>query len=177
MESTPPFHDMPSSDQGKPDNRYTLIPRTLIFLTRGDHVLLLKGSPTKRLWPNCYNGIGGHIEQGEDILTAAYRELQEESGLNPETLWHCGTITIDVGKNPGICVFLFKGECPTGTPHTTDEGIPTWIPISELKSYPLVEDLYTLLPQVLKLGISDPPLSVLYHYDKDDKLVITTAES
>jgi 8-oxo-dGTP diphosphatase len=166
---------MPSSDQGKPDNRYTLIPRTLIFLTRGDTVLLLKGAPTKRLWPNLYNGIGGHIERGEDILSAAYRELQEETGLTPDTLWHCGTITIDVGENPGICVFIFRGECTKGNPKTTNEGIPTWIPVSNLNGYRLVEDLYTLLPRLLKLEPTDHPLSILYTYNEDDELVITFA--
>ena len=51
-----------------------LIPRTLIFLTCRDLVLLLKGAPHKRLWANRYNGIGGHIERGEDVLTAAQRD-------------------------------------------------------------------------------------------------------
>ena len=46
---------MPQSDQGITKDRYTVIPRTAIFLWRGDFVLLLKGAPTKRLWANKYN--------------------------------------------------------------------------------------------------------------------------
>ena len=164
---------MPVSDQGSTDDRYTLIPRTLIFLTRGDRVLLMKGASSKRLWANRYNGIGGHIERGEDILSAARRELEEETGLTPEDLWLCGTITIDVGKNPGICVFICRGECPTGTPIDSTEGTSTWIPENELGEYPLVEDLNTLLPRVLALKKDDPPLSALYTYDEKDQLVIT----
>ena len=53
---------MPSSDQGLTNDRYTLIPRVLVFLTRGDTVLLLKGAPTKRLWAGKYNGVGGHVD-------------------------------------------------------------------------------------------------------------------
>jgi len=84
---------MPSSDQGVTRDRYTLIPRTLIFLTRGERVLLLKGAPHKRLWADRYNGLGGHIERGEDVLTSARRELAEETGLQCPGLWLCGVIT------------------------------------------------------------------------------------
>jgi hypothetical protein len=43
---------MPARDQGVTCDRYTLIPRTLIFLTRNDQVLLLKGATHKHLWAN-----------------------------------------------------------------------------------------------------------------------------
>ena len=56
---------MPQSDQGVTNDRYMVIPRTAIFLRRGDSFLLLKGAPAKRLWANKYNGLGGHLERGE----------------------------------------------------------------------------------------------------------------
>jgi len=62
---------MPVTDQGVNPDRYQLIPRTLIFLTRGESVLLLKGASHKRLWAERYNGVGGHVEQGEDILSTS----------------------------------------------------------------------------------------------------------
>jgi len=55
---------MPQSDQGVTRDRYMLIPRTIIFLRRGDFCLLIKGAPTKRLWAGKYNGVGGHVERG-----------------------------------------------------------------------------------------------------------------
>src|SRR5215204_3779053 len=120
---------MPQSDQGLTQDRYTVIPRTAIFLRRGDSYLLLKGAATKRLWANKYNGLGGHMERGEDVLSAAKRELFEETGLSAE-LWLCGTLLVDVGDaQAGICLYLFSGECPQGIgePQPSEEGLAEWI--------------------------------------------------
>jgi len=167
---------MPKSDQGITLDRYLIIPRTLIFITRGDHLLLIKGAPTKRLWANQYNGIGGHIDQGEETLTAARRELEEETGIIPDDLWLCGTITVDTGQSPGIGIFVFRGESATGTVRESDEGSIEWLPIDEIERYPLVEDLFTIIPKVLSLIKTDPPFSALYAYDTEDRLNIIFGE-
>ena len=60
---------MGKSDQGvrASKERYTVIPRVLVFFLDGGDVLLLKGAPTKRIWANRYNGVGGHVEAGEEL--------------------------------------------------------------------------------------------------------------
>jgi 8-oxo-dGTP diphosphatase len=163
---------MPSSDQGVTRDRYTLIPRTLIFLTRGERVLLLKGAPHKRLWANCYNGVGGHIERGEDVLNSARRELAEETGLQAPDLWLCGVITVDTGQDTGIGIYVFKGECLTGETHPSSEGSLEWVAYTEVHEKPLVEDLYQLLPRVLQMQPGDPPISANYSYGPKGKMVI-----
>jgi len=164
---------MPLSDQGISLKRYMLIPRILIFVTHGDQLLLMKGAPNKRLWAGRFNGIGGHIEQGEDTLSAAKRELKEETGLEKIDLWLCGTVTIDTGNNPGIALYVFRGESAEKTPLTpSEEGIPTWISQSQILELPLVEDLFILLPKVLAAEIGTPSFSASYHYDQEEQLII-----
>lgn len=161
---------MGREDQGAGAERYTVIPRTLIFLFRGDEVLLLKGSPQKRLWANRYNGIGGHLERGEGALDAARRELKEETGLDATLLRLCGTVLIDAGADHGICLLVYWGEAANGEPQESDEGELNWVHLAELIHLPLVEDLYQLIPAVLRSRETQIPFSARYWYDEQNQL-------
>ena len=169
---------MPSSDQGINLDRYLLIPRTLIFLIKEDRILLIKGSSDKRLWAGLYNGLGGHVERGEDILSAAHREISEETGLEFQDLWLCGLITVDTGDNIGVGIYVLRGDLHSRSSDYSDqlpatsEGTLEWVQIDQLHSLPLVEDLPVLLPKVLQAQMSDPPFSALYWYDEEDRLMI-----
>jgi 8-oxo-dGTP diphosphatase len=167
---------MPKSDQGVLVDRYTIIPRTLIFVTRPGSVLLIKGAPTKRLWANQYNGLGGHIERGEDALSAARREFFEETGLNRVDLRLVGTVMIDASVGRGIGLFVYRGEFQGGDLVESGEGAIEWVEVEHLAEYQLVEDLKILLPHVLNLPPSAPPFSALYDYDDQEHLRIHFGE-
>jgi 8-oxo-dGTP diphosphatase len=163
---------MPRNDQGVRSDRYQIIPRTLIFVTRGEQVLLLKGAAHKRLWANLYNGIGGHIERGEDPLSAARRELSEEACLEVSSLALVGMVIADASESTGIGIFVYKGKYEGGEPVSSEEGQLEWVDVHELDRYPLVEDLRVILPRLLGMLSGDAPFSALYDYDEKDQLRI-----
>jgi 8-oxo-dGTP diphosphatase len=163
---------MPAEDQGIDLTRYMVIPRTLIFITRGENVLLLKGSEKKRLWPGLYNGIGGHVENGEDIYSAAQRELREEAGLISTDLELRGVLTVETRVNPGICVFIFVGSCLEENFEQSHEGSLYWINISDISSLPLVEDLPTLLPEILHKSRDKRIFFAYSEHNEDGNLIV-----
>lgn len=163
---------MPVSDQGSLSGRYVLIPRTLIFATRGERVLLLRGAAHKRLWANRYNGLGGHVERGEDVLSAGRRELHEETGLEAD-LRLCGVVTIDAGPEVGIGLYVLTGECADGEPAPSNEGLAEWVHPRDLPNLAVVEDLPILLPRVLAMRPGDPPFAAHSCYDEGGRMKIT----
>lgn len=166
---------MPRSDQGLDHVRYMLIPRVLIFLTRGDTVLLLKGAPTKRLWAGRYNGLGGHLERGEDPLAAARRELWEEAGLRA-ALRLSGVVAVDVEAGQGVGIYVFSGECLSGEPIPSAEGSAEWLPLDGLAGLPLIEDVALMLERIRTMTPQDPPFSARSFYDQSGKLILLFSE-
>ena len=157
-------------------HRYQVIPRTLCFITHGEEVLLLLGGPKKRLWAGRYNGLGGHVEPGEDIYTSACREVQEEAGLNVRDMRLRGVVHADAGDPvTGILFFVFTATADHKNVLPSEEGTLEWWPVNALPANRLVEDLPVLLPKILAMGPADPLLFIAYSYDDDDKLVIQFA--
>jgi len=128
--------------------RYHVVPRTLILLFNANHILLQKGAASKKIWAGKYNGLGGHVEKGEDILSSARRELLEEAGLECNDLHLSGTVMIDVDDCEGILMFVLTGQEPHGELMSSEEGLLEWIEIESIEHLPVVEDVPILIGKI-----------------------------
>jgi 8-oxo-dGTP diphosphatase len=157
--------------------RYSLIPRTLCFITHGDDVLLLRGASNKRLWAGKYNGVGGHVERGEDIYHSVQREVREETGLSVADCRLRVVATIDAGDpRQGVLILVFSARAPHRQTDPSAEGTLEWWPRTRLPTENMVEDLPLLLPRVLAMAPDATPLFAAYHYDSSDRLQVTFAD-
>lgn len=120
---------------------YTPILATLCYLVEDDRVLMIHrvGRPDD-VHLGKYNGLGGKVEPGEDIVTSVIREVAEEAGVTVERPRLRGTISW-----PGFGTdgedwfgFIFVADTWTGEQITHNhEGVLEWIPLVRLLSFDL----------------------------------------
>jgi len=101
-----------------------------VFNPSADKVLMCKRQ--KDPYKGLYNLVGGKIEQDEDGLAAAYRELQEETGISDIKLIHL----MDMTYYPYLSSFHGKLEVYVGRinhdiPVCGDEKELIWIDVNE----------------------------------------------
>ena len=151
--------------------RYQVYPRTLCFITSGTDILLIRGAPDKKIWPNLYNGVGGHLECDEDVCSAARREITEETGLTVRDLHLCGIINIPVPvDDSGVMLFVFTARAVDRSHRASSEGSLEWVDLNRVGQLPVVEDLPMLLPRALAHRDGAPPFFARYWYDEQDRL-------
>lgn len=159
-------------------HRWLTMPRTLSFVINGDDVLMLKRDAGKRVFPNQYNGLGGHVERDEDIRSSALREIEEESGLIVHSLRLRSIHNIDAGEASGILLFVFTAISDSRDLNPdTPEGTLEWISIDKVLDYDLVEDLPQLLPRIFNLPESQDPLYAHVGYGEGDQIRLRFAQS
>ena len=148
-------------------DRYQVVPRSIILLIKDDRVLLQKAPESKKIFPGLYNGIGGHIERGEDVLTGTRRELHEEAGVSCSDLHLAGTIMIDVRPLEGILLFVFTGSNLDGEPVQSSEGTLHWIRVDQLIQYKVVEDIPELVAKIQEQEETGELFFGKYLYDEN----------
>ena len=101
-----------------------------IFNPTADKVLMCKRH--KEPYKGLYNLVGGKIEPNEDGLTAAYRELQEETGIAGIQLTHLMDFTYFQSDYWGSCrMEVYVGRLTQDVTLHGDEKELEWIDINE----------------------------------------------
>jgi 8-oxo-dGTP diphosphatase len=157
--------------------RWLVLLRTLCFVLNGDDVLLMKRAAHKRVFPNRYNGVGGHIERGEDVLSSARREIAEETGLDVRDLRLRAVYNIDSRANTGIGLFVFTAWSSRRDVIANEEGTLHWVRRDAVLTLDLVEDLPLILPRILAMRDDAPPWFVHVGYDDHDAIQLRFAEA
>ncbi|ABL78441.1 8-oxo-dGTP diphosphatase [Thermofilum pendens] len=122
---------------------------TLCYLLRGDEVLLIR--KLRGFGAGKYNGVGGKVEEGEDIWRAAMREVLEETGVEVKGLSYRGLLEFYAGgEEPEIIVHVFVSRDFAGEARPSDEAVPTWFKVGEIPYDEMWEDDRVWLPRVLE---------------------------
>jgi len=115
-----------------------------VFIFNRDCVLLIKQKDKNKPGYEKWNGLGGHVERGENPLDSARREIWEESGLKVENI-KLKYITFIEENNQGICLFIFSGYSKNSSLVKSDEGDVRWFSEKEIKDLVTMNDLPELL--------------------------------
>ncbi len=109
---------------------------TLCIIHQDPRVLL--GMKKRGFGVGRWNGFGGKVQSGETIEDAAKRELQEEAGIEAESLEKVGIVDFEFKGDPEILqVHIFKSTGFYGQPKESEEMKPQWwhvdkIPFKEM---------------------------------------------
>lgn len=142
----------------KERQRYTVIPRTLIFVFKNEKLLMMKYSgkgehqtQEKADRKDIYNPIGGHVEEGESVIECAVKEAWEEAGiklLNPKVK---GIINVSGFSGKNIMNFIISGTTEDEPISDSLEGRLEWVDVNEIDTLNVFPDLKPILEKLLTL--------------------------
>jgi 8-oxo-dGTP diphosphatase len=133
---------------------YTPILATLgyVFSPDGRRVLLIhRNANPNDLHLGKYNGLGGKLDLGEDVVSGMRREIREEAGIECVALELRGTINWPgFGKDGEDWFgFIFRVTAFTGTPlERNHEGELEWVDVERVLQLSLWEGDRFFLPLV-----------------------------
>jgi 8-oxo-dGTP diphosphatase len=106
------------------------------FLKNNGKYLLMKRSAEKKISPNVWSCVGGHMEQNEinNPLDACLREIWEETGIKKENIVNMELRYIIIRRLKNIIRqnYIYFGETNTNKFIDTDEGKLYWIKEEDL---------------------------------------------
>ncbi|MFB9068958.1 NUDIX hydrolase [Pseudofulvimonas gallinarii] len=133
---------------------YTPIVATLGYVLSPDHqqvLMIHRNARQDDQHLGKYNGLGGKLDAGEDIMAGMVREIREEAGIECTAMNLRGTLNWPgFGKNGEDWMgFIFLITAFEGTAHAGNhEGTLEWVPRDRLMTLPMWEGDRHFLPLV-----------------------------
>lgn len=133
---------------------YTPIVATLGYVLSPDHrqvLMIHRNARPDDQHLGKYNGLGGKLDAGEDVVAGMIREIREEAGIACQTMTLRGTLNWPgFGKNGEDWLgFIFLVTRYEGSPHDGNhEGTLEWVPRERLMDLPMWEGDRHFLPLV-----------------------------
>ena len=120
-----------------------------VFLLRGQQVLLLRRADDRAFAPGKWTGVGGRVEADElgDLASAALRELQEESGLAPESIRDLALrVVLSQPEDGGLVILAFFTGATDGQPQSESrEGELQWVTLDRIWDLDMVANARSAL--------------------------------
>lgn len=150
-----------------------------ISVVCGEEVLMFRRSDTKKVFPGWLALPGGHIEAGEDPLSAAIREVHEEVGvLLPPTQVQLKFVAMHqhIDRNELFVVFGFLASVTTKPDVivSSREGSATWMDKIQVMSK---QEVFPPVKYYLPHMLGNKP-GIIYNYSiwDDSQLVRVVSE-
>ena len=108
-------------------------------------VLLIHRNKDTKIAPNCYNGIGGKLEEFENPYEAITREIKEETGATKFYNLNLKGALTTKDRFGYWQIFIFTGKLNKEDVEITTnrEGKLEWVPKESIKDKKLVPDLFS----------------------------------
>ena len=123
-------------------------PATLVFVFRGDEILLI--NKKRGLGAGKVNGPGGKVDPGETPEQSAVREVREELCIEVSDLEYCGEHRFQFTDGYSIHVWVYRTQTFEGEPEETEEADPLWVPIDRIPFEKMWEDDRYWLPKLIR---------------------------
>jgi 8-oxo-dGTP pyrophosphatase MutT (NUDIX family) len=156
-------------------------PSVTIFLHHQGQYLFIQRFADRMVDAGRMNGIGGKVGIGEDFLSAARRETEEETGLKlrPQQFKFCGILRTVGGYEQDWLVVFFRAEvasCKLPVGENCQEGVLKWLTPTEFKKQAqqveVVDDLNFIFPKYIQGDGQFFAVAKLNDQEKVDKIKI-----
>ncbi len=91
------------------------------MIVRAGRVLLGRRAPHRRICPNTWDMIGGHLEPGETLEDALIRELGEEIAIRPTAFRPIAMIDFTEEAGEAVHFHLFRIDAFEGEPRLAND--------------------------------------------------------